>query len=249
MAGHSKWANIKHRKAAQDAKRGVAFQKLVRAIIVAAREGGGDPSMNMKLKTALERAKSASVPSDNIDRAIKRGTGEIEGAVYEEVMYEAYGPGGVAVLIEATTDNKNRTTPEIRALLSRNGGTFGEAGCVAWIFERRGVVEIQGAVDEEELMMAVIDAGGEDLSPGEEGITVYTDPGVVMTVAEALKKTGYHVESAEVQHVPKTTIPIEEKDVAAKILNLLNVLDDHDDVQAVSCNFDISEDIANSLEN
>jgi YebC/PmpR family DNA-binding regulatory protein len=249
MAGHSKWANIKHRKAAQDAKRGVAFQKLVRAIIVAAKEGGGDPGMNMKLKTAIERAKAVSVPSDNIERAIKRGTGEIEGAVYEEVMYEAYGPGGVAVLIEATTDNKNRTTPEIRALLSRNGGNFGEAGCVSWIFERKGVIEIQGYVDEEELMMAVIDAGGDDLSSEDGAVTVYTDPGVVTSVAEALKKAGYKVESAEAQQVPKTTVPITDKSVAGKLLNLLDVLDDHDDVQSVSCNFDISEDIMNSLEN
>jgi YebC/PmpR family DNA-binding regulatory protein len=248
MAGHSKWANIKHRKAAQDAKRGVAFQKLVRAIIVAAKEGGGDPGMNMKLKAAIERAKSASVPSDNIERAIKRGTGEIEGAVYEEVQYEAYGPGGVAVLIEATTDNKNRTTPEIRALLSRNGGNFGEAGCVSWIFERRGVIEIQGKVDEEELMLAVIDAGGEDLSSEDGDVTVYTEPGVVLNVAEALKNAGYLVRSAETQQVPKTTVPIQDKGMAAKILNLLDVLDDQDDVQSVSCNFDIAEDIMNSLE-
>jgi YebC/PmpR family DNA-binding regulatory protein len=249
VAGHSKWANIKHRKAAQDAKRGAAFQKLVRAIIVAAKEGGGDPGMNMKLKAAIERAKSASVPSDNIERAIKRGTGEIEGAVYEEIMYEVYGPGGVAILIEATTDNKNRTTPEIRALLSRNGGNLGEVGCVSWIFERRGVIEIQGDVDEEELMMAVIDAGGEDLSSEDGDVTVYTEPGVVLDVAEALKRAGYLVGSAEAQQVPKTTVPVEDKGVAGKILNLLDILDDHDDVQSVSCNFDISEDVMNSLEN
>ena len=205
--------------------------------------------MNMKLKTAIERAKAVSVPSDNIERAIKRGTGEIEGAIYEEVMYEAYGPGGVAVLIEATTDNKNRTTPEIRALLSRNGGTFGEAGCVSWIFERKGVIEIEGKVDEEELMLAVIDAGGEDLSSEDGSITVYTDPSLVLTVAEALKKTGYEVGTAEAQQIPKTAVPVEDKNVAAKILNLLDVLDDHDDVQSVSCNFDIAEDIMRSLDN
>lgn len=248
MSGHSKWANIKHRKAAQDSKRGTLFQKLVKAIIIAAKEGGGDPGANMRLKAALERAKAVSVPSENIERAIKRGTGEIEGVIYEEVVYEAYGPGGIAVIIEATTDNKNRTTPEIRALLTRNGGSLGEAGCVSWNFSRRGVISIEGGVNEDELLLAVLDAGGEDLTDDGDTFTVYTDPSTVHTVAEALKKQGYPVINAESQLLPKTTVSVSEKNAAAKIMKLLDALEEHDDVQNVACNVDIPDEILESLD-
>jgi len=248
MSGHSKWANIKNRKAAQDSKRGALFQKLVKAIIIAAKEGGGDPGANMRLKAAIERAKAVSVPAENIERAIKRGTGEIEGAIYEEVLYEAYGPGGIAVIIEATTDNKNRTTPEIRALLTRNGGSLGEAGCVSWNFSRRGVITIEGGVDEDELLLAVLDAGGEDLANEGDTFSVNTDPSAVHTVAEALKKQGYPVANAESQLLPKTTVSVSEKNMAAKIMKLLDALEEHDDVQNVACNVDIPDDVLESLD-
>jgi YebC/PmpR family DNA-binding regulatory protein len=248
MSGHSKWANIKHRKAAQDSKRGTLFQKLVKAIIIAAKEGGGDPGANMRLKAAIERAKAVSVPAENIERAIKRGTGEIEGAIYEEVLYEAYGPGGIAVIVEATTDNKNRTTPEIRALLTRNGGSLGEAGCVSWNFSRRGVITIEGGVDEDELLLAVLDAGGEDLANEGDTFSVYTDPSEVHVVAEALKKQGYPVANAESQLLPKTTVSVSEKNMAAKIMKLLDALEEHDDVQNVACNVDIPDDVLESLD-
>ena len=247
MSGHSKWANIKHRKAAQDAKRGAAFQRLLRAIIIAAKEGGGDPAMNMRLKTAIERAKAVSVPSDNIDRAIKRGPGEIEGAVYEEVVYEVYGPGGVALIVEATTDNKNRTTPEIRALLTRNGGTLGEGGSVAWNFERRGLITVEGGVDPDELLLSVAEAGGDDVEEDGESFTVTTAPAELDGVLEALKKAGYVVVDSEVRFVAKTPVDINAKDMAGKILKLVDALEEHDDVQSVACNADIPDDILEAL--
>ena len=247
LSGHSKWANIKHRKAAQDAKRGNLFQKLVRAIIIAAKEGGGDPAMNMRLKTAIERAKAVSVPADNIDRAIKRGTGEIEGAIYEEVVYEVYGPGGVALIVEATTDNKNRTTPEIRALLTRNGGNLGESGSVAWNFERRGLLTVEGEVDPDELLLAVADAGGDDVEPDGENFEVTTAPAELDNVVEALKKAGYVVLDSEVRFVSKTPVEVSAKDMAGKILKLIDALEEHDDVQSVACNADIPDDILEAL--
>lgn len=249
MAGHSKWANIKHRKAAQDAKRGNLFQKLVRAVIVAAKEGGGDPSMNIQLKAAIDRAKAASVPNDNIIRAIKRGTGEIEGASYEEVLYEGYGSGGVAILIDALTDNRNRTAAELRALLSRNGGSLGEAGCVAWMFERKGVVFVKGSeIDEEELMMATIDAGAEDLESEAEGFTLYCDPSNLTSLKDSLEAQGYVLEKAELDMIPKTTIALDSKEKAQKILRLMEVIEEQDDVQNVYSNFDIPEELMDELE-
>ena len=249
MAGHSKWANIKHRKAAQDAKRGNLFQKLVRAVIVAAKEGGGDPSMNMRLKTAIERAKAVSVPAENIIRGIKRGTGEIEGAAYEELIYEAYGPSGIAVLIEVMTDNRNRTTPEIRALLSRNGGQMGEAGSVAWMFERKGVVEVKGKeLDEDSLMSCGLEAGMTDMEPAEEGYTLYSEPSDLHTLKEALEKAKYVVESAETPMVAKTPVEITDVEAASKIIRLIDVLEEHDDTQNVYSNFDIPDDIAAQIE-
>ena len=249
MAGHSKWANIKHRKAAQDAKRGNLFQKLVRAVIVAAKEGGGDPGTNMRLKTAIEKAKAVSVPTDNITRAIKRGTGEIEGAAYEAITYEAYGPCGTALLIDTTTDNRNRTTPEIRALLARNNGSPGEVGSVAWMFERKGIIEIKGKVDEDSLMTCGLDAGMNDMEPSEEGFTLYCDPAALSDLEAVLKQNNYLVESAEIEMVPKTTIKLDNLESAQKALKLMEILEDHDDVQNVWPNFDISDEIMEKIEN
>ena len=249
LSGHSKWANIKHRKAAQDAKRGNLFQKLVKAVIIAAKEGGGDPAMNMRLKAAIDRAKAASVPNDNIIRGIKRGTGEIEGAQYEEITYEAYGPNGVAILIEVLTDNRNRAASEIRALLTRNGGSLGEAGSVAWMFERKGTIEVSGKdLDEEALMTAALEAGAEDLEQQDEGFAVYTDPASLPDVRDALEKAGYSIERAETEMVPKNTVQISDPEKARKMLRLMDLLEENDDTQNVYGNFDIPDEIMESLE-
>jgi YebC/PmpR family DNA-binding regulatory protein len=249
LSGHSKWANIKHRKGAQDAKRGNLFQKLVKAIIIAAKEGGGDPSMNMRLKAAIERAKAASVPNDNIMRGIKRGTGEIDGGQYDEIVYEAYGPSGVAILIEVLTDNRNRTASEMRALLTRNGGSLGEAGSVAWMFERKGIIEVSGKdLDEETLMMAALDAGAEDLENQGESFVVYSEPSLFGKVRNALEAAGYAVNRAETEMVPKNTVLIQDKDKEKKMLRLMDLLEEHDDVQNVYGNFDIPDEIMESMD-
>ena len=249
MAGHSKWANIKHRKAAQDAKKGNLFQKLVRAIIVAAKEGGGDPESNFKLKTAIDKAKAASVPQDNIARAIKRGTGEIEGASYEEITYEGYGNGGVAIMMEALTDNRNRTASELRSLLGKNGGSLGESGCVAWMFERKGVVQVRGAeLDEDELMLSAIDAGAEELEKEPGGFIVFCEPSLLSGLKEALESAGYSIEKAELDMIPTNTIQIDSKEKAEKILKLMEQLEDHDDIQNVYSNFDIPDETMNEIE-
>jgi len=249
LSGHSKWANIKHRKAAQDAKRGNLFQKLVKAVIIAAKEGGGDPAMNMRLKAAIDRAKAASVPNDNIIRGIKRGTGEVEGAQYEEITYEAYGPNGVAILIEVLTDNRNRAASEIRALLTRNGGSLGEAGSVAWMFERKGTIEVSGKdLDEEALMTAALEAGAEDLEQQDEGFAVYTDPASLPDVRDALEKAGYSIERAETEMVPKNTVQISDPEKARKMLRLMDLLEENDDTQNVYGNFDIPDEIMENLE-
>lgn len=248
MSGHSKWANIKHRKAAQDSKRGNLFQKLVKAIIIAAKEGGGDPGTNIRLKAALDRAKAASVPANNIDRAIKRGTGEIEGAVYEELTYEGYGPEGVAVIVECLTDNKNRTTPEIRFILDRSGGSLGATGSVGWMFERRGVINVSGDnLDEDELMEVALECGAEDVE-ADDGFVVYTNPSEVNEVKEALESKGYVIESAESQMVAKNTVAVSNPDKARKILKLMDQLESHDDVQSVSSNFDIPDEVMDKID-
>ncbi|MDR2528220.1 MAG: YebC/PmpR family DNA-binding transcriptional regulator [Synergistaceae bacterium] len=249
MSGHSKWANIKHRKAAQDAKRGNLFQKLVRAIIVAAKEGGGDPSMNMRLKTAIERAKAVSVPMENITKGIKRGTGEIDGATYEELTYEAYGPSGVALLIEVMTDNRNRTTPEIRALLTRNGGQMGEAGSVVWMFERKGILEVKGkGLDEDALLSHGLEAGMTDMESSSEGYTLYCEPSDLLTLKEALEKAKYSVESAETPMAPKTPMEITDVEAARKVIRLIDALEEHDDTQNVYSNFDLPDDVVAQIE-
>lgn len=244
MSGHSKWANIKYRKATQDAKRGRLFQKLIRAIIVAAREGGGDPSMNIRLKAAIERAKEANVPIENIERAIKRGTGELEGVQYEEVFYEGYGPCGVAILVEALTDNRNKTASEMRTLFSRNGGSLGEAGCVSWIFERRGIIRITGeGLDEDDLLSIALEAGADDVRNEGSEFVVYCDPAIFSEVKGILEGHGFAISGAEVGMVPKSTVFISDRDDAHKVIRLLSLLEDHDDVQNVYANFDIPDEI------
>lgn len=205
--------------------------------------------MNMRLKTAIERAKAASVPTENITRGIKRGTGEIEGAAYEELMYEAYGPNGIAVLIEIMTDNRNRTTPEIRALLARNGGQMGEAGSVAWMFERRGVIEVKGeGLNEDALMSCGLEAGMTDMEPSGEGFTLYSDSSGLQTLKEALEKEKYVVESAETPMVPKTPVEITDVEAARRIIQLIDVLEEHDDTQNIYSNFDMPDEVAAQIE-
>lgn len=249
MSGHSKWANIKHRKAAQDAKRGNLFQKLVRAIIIAAKDGGGDPAMNMRLKTAIERAKAVSVPNDNITRAIKRGTGELGDISYDELTYEVIGPSGIAVLVNVMTDNRNRTTPEIRALLARNGGQMGSEGSVAWMFDRKGVIEVKGKnIDEDELMTLGLDSGMSDMEASDEGFTLYCEPSDLDTLQKALEDAKYVVDNAEVSMVAKTPVEVSDPDAAKKVLRLVDALEEHDDVQNVYSNFDIPDEVASQIE-
>jgi YebC/PmpR family DNA-binding regulatory protein len=245
MAGHSKWAQIKHKKAAVDAKRGKIFSKLAKEISVAARLGGGDPSMNPRLRTVIEKAKSANMPQENIKRAIQKGTGELPGTSYEEATYEGYGPGGVAMLIEVLTDNKNRTVAEIRHLMNKHGGSLGEAGCVSWIFEKKGYILVdKSTIDEDKLMDVVIEAGAEDMKndPQEENYEIITAPEDLHQVKENLEEKGIKVEVAEITMLPKTHVRI-EGETATKMIKLMEILEDHDDVQNVYANFDVPDEI------
>lgn len=241
MSGHNKWANIKHRKMAQDAKRSQLFTKLIREIIVAAREGGGDPETNTRLRAAIEKAREANMPKDNIDKAIKRGTGELEGVDYQEILYEAYAPGGVALYIRALTDNKNRTAQELRHVLSRNGGSLAESGSVGWIFERKGILNIpkEQVADTEELMMLAIDFGAEDFKDDEDPIQIISAPEKLTSLKQALEENGYNAE-ASISYIPKNTTRVTGRD-AEKVLTLLNALEDMDDVQEVFSNFEMDD--------
>jgi YebC/PmpR family DNA-binding regulatory protein len=241
MAGHSKWANIKHRKGRQDAARGKLFAKLAKRIEVAAREGGGDPGFNPTLATAVDKAKAASMPNDNIERAIKRGTGEVEGAVYEEIWYEGYGPGGVALYVQILTDNRNRAASDVRSTFTRSGGNLGEPGSVGYLFNQRGLVV--GAGDEDAVMLAALEAGAEDVRDAGDGLfEVITAPGDLADVRKAVEAAGMAVESADVTQLPTTTVPVEESD-AKRLLRLIDNLDDLDDVQAVYSNYDIDDEV------
>ncbi|NOZ94820.1 MAG: YebC/PmpR family DNA-binding transcriptional regulator [Acidobacteria bacterium] len=249
MSGHSKWSTIKHKKAREDAKRGKIFTKIIREITVSAREGGGDPEANPRLRAAVAAAKSANMPADNIKRAIQRGTGELPGVSYEEVSYEGYGPGGVAVLVEVLTDNRNRTTAEIRHLFSKNGGNLGENGCVAWVFTRKGQILVPraGGPDEDELMERVLEAGAEDLdTDDDEYYRIITAPEELHQVKSALEEAGIPVETAEFDMEPSTTVRLEGKQ-AQQMIRLMNAFDDHDDVQNVWANFDIDEEILEAV--
>ena len=247
MAGHSKWANIKHRKAAVDAKRGKMFTKLIRELTVAAKEGGGDPDANPRLRTAINAAKGSNMPNETIDRAIKRGTGDIDGVIYEEVYYEGYGPGGSAVYVQALTDNKNRTVAEVRRLFTKNGGNLGESGCVAWIFDMKGRISFKGdSVTEEQLFETAIDAGAEDVFTEDNDLIVVTDTEDFENVKNALKEAGLEYENAEVTMIPKNNVKIDGKE-AEHMIRLMESLEDSDDVQNVYANFDISEELLEAL--
>jgi YebC/PmpR family DNA-binding regulatory protein len=244
MSGHSKWSTIKHKKGAKDAKRGKLFAKLARAIEVAAREGGGDPGFNPTLATAVDKAKAASMPNENIDRAIKRGTGEVAGESYEEVWYEGYAPGGVAVYVLVLTNNRNRAASDVRSTFTRNGGSLGEPGSVAYLFEQKGYLLVAGA--EDEVMLGALDAGAEDVRPSGEAWEVITAPGDMKTVREALAQSGLTIESAEVTQMPTMSVPLAE-DKAKAVLRLVDALEDLDDVQEVYANFDIGDEVMAAL--
>jgi YebC/PmpR family DNA-binding regulatory protein len=239
MSGHSKWSTIKHKKAAKDAKKGRLFTKLIKEITVAARVGGGDINSNPRLRTAVITARTNSMPGDNIERAIKKGTGELEGVSYEEIQYEGYGPGGAAILAQVLTDNKNRTVSEIRRLFAKHGGNLGETGCVAWMFDKRGVITVEKSqIEEDRLMGLVLEAGGEDVKDEGDLFEVVTQPEDFERVKETLDREKVGLASAQITMVPKNTVTVDEKHVE-QILKLTEELEDHDDVQNVSANFDI----------
>ena len=249
MSGHSKWATIKRKKEATDAKRSNMYAKLLRAVEVAAREGGGNVEGNMTLASAVEKAKSFSVPNDNIERAIKRGTGQDNaGARYEEVVYEGYAPGGIALLIEALTDNRNRTAQEVRHAFTRNGGNLGETGSVAWQFQRKGLIVVEKAVapDEERLLELALDAGAEDLRDAESSWDIVTEPQAMKDVRRSLEEAAVPVDTAELTMLPQTSMPVDGGE-AKQVLNLIEALDDLDDILAVYANFDIPEEVMASL--
>lgn len=248
MSGHSKWATIKHKKGAADKARGKLFAKLIRQVEVAAREGGGDPDANPTLRTMFQKARDNSVPLDTIERAIKRGTGELEGVTYESITYEGYAPNGVALLIEVLTDNRNRTGSEIRTIFTRNGGSMAEPGAVAWQFERRGVVIVPGSVPEDDLMLVALDNGADDIVDEGDTWRVTSDPSALADLREALDAAGVAVDSSEVSMVPTTTIPLADAQAAGAVLKVLELIEDHDDVQAVHANFDIPDDVLRSVE-
>ena len=247
MSGHSKWSTIKRKKGAADAQRSKMWAKLLRFVEVAAREGGGSIETNPTLATAVQKAKSSSVPNDNITRAIKRGTGELQGESYEEVSYEGYGPGGVAVLVRCLTSNRNRAAQDVRSMFNGNGGKMAEPGAVSWMFESKGVVVVDKAgASEEDVFLVAVDAGAEDVRASEDSVEVVTPPDRVKAVQDALEASGMTIESADLTEVPKTTVPVEGSD-AKKLLNLVDALEELDDVQDVYANFDISDDVLASL--
>lgn len=248
MSGHSKWATIKHQKAAKDKKRGKNFGKLIRQVEVAARAGGGDPDANPTLRTMFQKARAASVPLDTIERAVKRGTGELEGVHYEQISYEGYAPHGVAVYAEVVTDNRNRTASDIRTIFTRNGGSMAEPGSVAWQFERKGVVLADRSADEDTVMLTALDAGAEDVADDGEAWRITTPPADVETVRAALEGVGIEVRSADAAMVPTTTVPIDDAESAKAVLRLIDLLDEHDDVDEVYANFDIPDEVLTATE-
>jgi YebC/PmpR family DNA-binding regulatory protein len=248
VSGHSKWATIKHQKGAKDKARGKLFAKLIRQVEVAARQGGPDPEANPTLRTMFQKARDASVPMDTIDRAIKRGTGELEGVTYEQITYEGYAPGGIAVLVEVLTDNRNRTGADIRSIFSRSGGSIAEPGAVAWQFDRKGQVLVDRKVEEDDLMLVALDAGAEDLADDGELWRVMCPPTDLHKVRSAIEEAGMTVDSSDLTMIPQTTIALDSADAAQKVLRLIDALDEHDDVQNVHANFDIPDSILESVE-
>ncbi len=247
MSGHNKWAKIKHKKAGTDAQRGKLFSRLIKEITIAARNGGGDPNGNPRLRLAVQTAKGANMPADNIKRAIQRGTGELPGAVYEELTYEGYGPGGVALMFELVTDNKNRTVAEIRHLLDRNNGKLAESGSVAWMFQKKGSIEVPKAgVKEDDLLAIILDAGADDMRAEDDYYDVTTSAESFEVVKKAIEDKGIAITNASLQLLPQNTVRVEGKE-AEQVLRLMEALEDHDDVQNVYANFDIDDSVLTSL--
>ncbi len=249
MAGHSKWAQIKRKKAATDSKRGKVFSKLVKEISVSARIGGSDPDSNPRLRTAIEKAKGVNMPQENIRRAIQKGTGEISGTIYEEVTYEGYGPGGVAILIDTLTDNKNRTVADIRHIMTKNGGNLGEAGCVSWMFEKKGYILIsKNSSDEDQIMSIILEEGADDLrnDPKDNNYEIITPPDTMMDIKNKLEEEGITVLSAEISMIPKNYLPLDNR-TSEQVLKLIEAIEDSDDVQNVYSNFDVPEEILMSV--
>jgi YebC/PmpR family DNA-binding regulatory protein len=247
MSGHSKWATIKHKKAAVDARRGKVFTKLIRELTSAARMGGGDVDSNPRLRTAVAAAKTANMPSDTIQRAIKKGTGELPGEVYEEIAYEGYGAGGVAILVDVLTDNKNRTVAEIRHLFAKHGGNLGESGCVAWMFARKGVITLNtNQIEEDTLLELVLEAGGDDVKTETDVYEIVTTPEAFEDVRSALEQKELMLDVAEITMMPQNTVPVEGKQ-AEQVLRLMEALDDQDDVRKAHANFDISDEVMAAL--
>jgi YebC/PmpR family DNA-binding regulatory protein len=247
MSGHSKWHSIKHKKGAADAARGKLFAVLIRQIEVSARSGGGDPESNATLRTMVQKARDNSVPVDTIQRAIKRGTGEEEGVTYEQVSYEGYAASGVAVIVQALTDNRNRTSAEIKNIFSRNGGSFAEPGAVSWQFERKGVVQIDRGTDEDELTLAAADAGAEDVQDLGEVWQVTTPPTELHAVRTAIEEAGITVKSSDLTMIPTTSVALDQEDKAKSVLRLMDALEEHDDVEAVYANFDIPDAVLEAV--
>jgi len=241
MSGHNKWSTIKHKKGAADAKRGKVFTKIIKEITVAAKLGGADPLGNPRLRTAIDKAKAENMPKDNIERAIKKGSGDMDGVTYEETTYEGYGPGGAAVLVEVMTDNRNRTVSDVRSIFTKCNGNMGEAGCVAWMFSKKGLIVFSKQNDFDKLFEAALEAGADDVVDEDEQIEVLTDPSGFIEVREALDKAGFKYESAEVTMIPQTMVKLEGKQ-AETMLKLMDRLEDNDDVQNVYANFDISQE-------
>lgn len=243
MSGHSKWSKIKHGKAREDAKRGKIFSKLIREIMVCARDGGGDPAFNPRLRTIISNAKTVNMPNDNIERAIKKGTGGLDGVAFEEISYEGYGPGGVAIMMDVLTDNKNRTVAEIRHIMGRYHGSLGEGGCVAWNFDKKGMILVDASeVSEDALLDAALEAGAEDVDTEGDTFEIVTAPNDFTDVKEALEAKGITVANAEITMLPKNTVGVDEK-TAGTLLKLMDALDDQDDVQRVYSNFDIPDEV------
>lgn len=250
MSGHSKWANIKHHKAKVDAVRGQVFTKLGRVIMAAARQGGSDPNVNFNLKMVIAKARENNMPMENINRVIQRATGEMDGVNFEEITYEGYAPAGVAILVNVLTDNRNRTAPEMRFILSRHGGSLGEAGCVSWMFELKGLLEIpteEAKFDADELMLDLIEAGAEDVKDDEDSIEVITDQGDLEQIKSYLKEHQIKWNSAEQTMIPTNTVPVTDRGDALKILRLIDALEENDDVQDVYANFDISDELMQEI--
>lgn len=244
MSGHSKWSTIKRKKGANDAKRGKMFTKLIKEITIAAKMGGGDPEGNPRLRSAVTAAKGENMPKDNIDRAIKKGTGDLGGAIYEEILYEGYGPGGVAVLVETMTDNKNRTVADIRHFFAKSGGNLGESGCVAWMFDQKGTITVaKDGTTEEEMMDLALEAGAEDVVEEDDSFQIITAPEAFNDVVEQLEKAKIKFTEATISMIAKNTIDVTEEKAARSLLKLLDNLEDHDDVQKVHANFDITDEM------